>query len=124
MAVEIMQTGASAGCIRVNQLSPLLGKEAAHKQLISLNFNIDVKAGAYDITNDDAAVMTDADHYRRASATLAVMLCRFPEKIPSELRNDIYQIAFTPDHDVSKPTVKVNLFEAKPPENSLLSTCR
>ncbi|EME78081.1 uncharacterized protein MYCFIDRAFT_200413 [Pseudocercospora fijiensis CIRAD86] len=47
--------------------------------------------------------------------------CPFLDKIPAELRNEIYELTFASDHNVEE---KVELFEARPPEKSILSTCR
>ncbi|KXS97041.1 hypothetical protein AC578_2861 [Pseudocercospora eumusae] len=47
--------------------------------------------------------------------------CPLLDKISAELRNEIWELAFTPDHDQNE---EVELFKAKPPRKSLLMTCR
>ncbi|KAF2166746.1 hypothetical protein M409DRAFT_22800 [Zasmidium cellare ATCC 36951] len=46
--------------------------------------------------------------------------CPFLEKLPAEIRNEIYELAFTQDSSTSE----IELFEAKSPSKALLSTCR
>lgn len=46
--------------------------------------------------------------------------CPFLEKMPAELRNEIYELAFSRDED---PSQEVQLFDASPPRKGLLLSC-
>ncbi|USW48804.1 hypothetical protein Slin15195_G021230 [Septoria linicola] len=47
--------------------------------------------------------------------------CFLLDLLPAELRNNIYELAFTTEHE---PGEVVALFDAKPPVKNLLSTCQ
>ncbi|KAK4496212.1 hypothetical protein PRZ48_012192 [Zasmidium cellare] len=47
--------------------------------------------------------------------------CPFFDKLPVELRDEIYKLTFTPDHDEGK---EVSLVDAAPPSKAVLMTCK
>ncbi|KAK4628634.1 uncharacterized protein CLAFUR5_04634 [Fulvia fulva] len=93
---------------QVDRLAPL---DNAYLKLRSM-----LESGSF---NEQAATAAHAAFNNTVDKLRGATRCRLLQ-LPAELRNTIYELAFTPDHHEDED---VDLFEAKPPTNALLTAC-
>ncbi|GIZ42828.1 hypothetical protein CKM354_000608200 [Cercospora kikuchii] len=122
MAAPLDDSTAETAPAKVNS-SPLTESQSSADTPAPVNVSLADQL----VTGDRAPPNTDSNHQVSPSSTTSVPAisqddCSFLEKLPAELRNEIYELVFTSDDDDFEGWVELE--DAEPPSRALLWTCQ